>query len=100
MCFRKVDKRITWLEEWIDKQPPIPRDILQQDRKARRITCHAKAWMVLLLTLKVKESYVDGGPEILELHFELILPRLSRDQADTMGAHASGFASMKPANTF
>ena len=43
---------------------------------------------------------VEGGPEILELHFELILPRLSRDQADTIGAHASGLASMKPASTF
>ena len=92
---------MTWSEVWRDKQLPTPRDILLQDRKARLITCHAKAWVVgSNLLKKVRESYVDGGPEILELHFELILPRLSRDHADTMGAHASGFASMKPASTF
>ena len=86
---------------WRDKQLPTPRDILLQDRRARLIACHAKAWVVCSnLLKKVRESYVDGGPEILELHFELILPRLSRDHADTMGAHASGFASMKPASTF
>ena len=69
-----------------------------QESQADNLSC--KSLGICSNLLNVTESYVDGGPEILELHFELILPRLSRDHADTMGAHASGFASMKPASTF